>query len=83
MKMFVVVAAMCAGVALSEPLSLSPPMGWRSWNALGHDHGEVPTQAALTETMAALINRSDTRTVDGIYIRFDDVTHCNIVVAAD
>ena len=57
--------------ALSEPTSRSPPMGWRSWNALGHDHGEVPTAAALEETFAALTNRS--RTVDGVHTSLADL----------
>jgi len=56
--------------ALDNSLALTPPLGWRSYNAFG---GRV-TQALLEEMMEAMVDRS--RKVDGKaaslvgYVRF-------------
>jgi alpha-galactosidase len=46
-------------VALDNGLALTPPLGWRSYNAFGGR----PTQQMMESMMAAMVDRS--RTVDG------------------
>ena len=45
--------------ALDNGLGLTPPLGWRSYNAFGG----APTQAIMESTMDAMVDRS--RTVGG------------------
>ena len=65
-------ATICAVEAIDNGLGLTPPMGWRSWNA----YNSRVNQDLMVSQMGGLTDRS--RTVDGKPMSLADLGYNNI-----